>query len=166
MKTTLKRISALPLYPFILGLYPSIALLAYNLGEVRPSAVIRPILVVELAVLLFLVVLRLVLREWHRAAFVVSIWLLLIGSYGQVYDLLQNKASHFANHTWLTITWFALGSGLTIWAVTRHRDHMGRFTPGFNLVALALIIYPTYQVTLYYGFLQRDRSFTATVSAA
>ena len=166
MKTTLKRISALPLYPFILGLYPSIALLAYNLGEVRPSAILRSILFVELAVLIFLLVLRLVLREWHRAAFIVSIWLLLISSYGQVYDLLQNKASHFANHTWLTITWFVLGIGLTIWAVTRHRGRMGRFTPGFNLVALALIIYPTYQVTLYYGFLQRDRSFTPTVSAA
>jgi hypothetical protein len=43
---------------------------------------------------------------------------------------------------------------------------MRSFTPGFNLVALALIIYPAFQVTWYYSVLQRDKPSTATVLAA
>jgi hypothetical protein len=162
----LSRILQVPVYPFLLGVYPSLALLAYNVGEVRPATALRSLLVVELAVLLLLGLLRLVLRDWHRAAFVTSIWILLAGAYGQAFSLLLDKAPQYAHHAWLTALWVALGLGLTVWAVTRPRGSMGRFTPGFNLVAAALVVYPAFQVSWYYGVLQREQSAPRTVSAA
>jgi hypothetical protein len=160
------RFLQIPFYPFVLGVYPSLALLAYNVGEARPSTAVRSILVLELVVLLLLGLLRLVLRDWHRSAFVTSIWLLLAGAYGQVYALLLKESPQYAHHAWLTGLWVALGLGLAVWAVTRPQGGMGRYTPGFNLVAVALIIYPAFQVSWYYGVLQREQAGPRPVSAA
>jgi len=166
MKKKLGLILRIPFYPFVLGLYPVLALLAYNLGEARPSTALRPIIFLELAVLVIYGLLRFLLRDWDRAAFVTSIWLLLTGAYGQAYALLLEKSPQYAHHAWLTGLWIALGLGLSLWAVTRPRGGMGRYTPGFNLVAIALIIYPSFQVSRYYGVLQREQSGPRTVSAA
>jgi hypothetical protein len=166
LRAFLSHVAQIPWYPFVLGIYPALALLAHNVGEARPANAVRSILVLELVILLLLGLLRLILRDWDRAAFVTSLWLMLAGAYGQVYDQILKGLPKYAHHAWLSALWIAVGLALSIWAVTRTQGGMARYTPGLNLVAIALAIYPVLQLSWYYGFLQREEKPSATVSAA
>jgi hypothetical protein len=165
-RESLRRVAQVPWYPFVLGIYPALALLSYNVGEARPADAFRSILVLELAVMLMVCLLRLILRDWQQAAFVTSIFILLAGAYGQAYDQLLKQFPSYAYHPWLSALWIGLGVVLSLWAVTRPKGGMARYTAGFNLVALALVIYPAFQVSWYYGVLQREERHSASVSAA
>ena len=63
-----KRVSMI-WYPFLFAAYPVLGLLAHNVGNARPEAGARPVVVAVLAAGVLFGLLRLLTRDWHRAAF-------------------------------------------------------------------------------------------------
>lgn len=61
----LKRI---PIYPILFGLYPVLALLAYNLDQIKPVVAWRSLIAISLVNLSFLIILRVISRNWYTAA--------------------------------------------------------------------------------------------------
>ncbi|MGB8253111.1 MAG: hypothetical protein WCF08_07825, partial [Anaerolineaceae bacterium] len=86
---TMTRLSKFPFHPLLLAVYPTLTLYSYNIEEVSSSAIWRPLLASLAGTTFFLVVLRVLLRDWFKAAFVTSFVLLLFFTYGRVYDYLK-----------------------------------------------------------------------------
>src|SRR5688500_19340967 len=95
VKKTLGGWFSVPWYPILFGAYPVLALLAFNAGQVKVEAAWRPLLIcVGIAAILFFL-LKLILRDWQRAAFLSTLWMALIFSYGHIHILLTEKLKDF-----------------------------------------------------------------------
>jgi hypothetical protein len=132
---TLTRWFSVPWYPLALSVYPVLALLAANIGEVKPEAGWRSLLLcVALTGLLF-VLLRSIFRDWNRAAFLTALWLVLFFSYGHLHIWLTEKLENVDFETWLLIAWLLLAVIAVLW--TRWKSP----APGaLNVIALGLVV--------------------------
>jgi hypothetical protein len=77
-------------HPILFGLYPVLALYAYNRNETAISAIQLALLTSLIAIIVVLAVFLLLFRSWRNAALPASFTLLLFFSYGHVYALAQN----------------------------------------------------------------------------
>ena len=75
----------IPLHPFLFAAYPTLTLLSNNIDQMRASSAMRALLVSLLVTGLILVLLRLLLRDWQRAAILTSLLAILFFSYGHLY---------------------------------------------------------------------------------
>ena len=80
-----------PWYFIPFAAYPVLALLSYNISQVRYTAGIRPLIISVAAAALLFLLFRLVYRDWHRAAFATAAFTVLFYTYGHVFDLLQTE---------------------------------------------------------------------------
>jgi hypothetical protein len=134
-----------PIYPFLLAAYPVLALLSYNISQVKYPAAIRPLLLACLAAGLLFLVFRLIYRDAHRAAFIVAVWLLLFFSYGQVYDAISSKWKIATLTTWMLAAWLALAILALVLAALR-KLHFEGLALTLNLVSLGLVVYVLFPV--------------------
>lgn len=135
-------------YPFLIAAYPVLGLLAYNIGNARPEAGIRPVIVAMLGAGLLFGLLRLLTRNWHRAAFASAAWMALFAMYGHVYVWLQGKAPDLARTNLLGGVALLLAAA-ALFAATRPRVRMEAWTQPLNMAALVLVAIPLGQVLLY-----------------
>lgn len=138
----LGRWFSIPWYPIAFGVYPVLALLANNIGQVAVKVAWRPLLAsLAFAVLLFLAT-RLALRKWDRAAFLSGLWIALFFSYGHVYILLAKQFDGFNFAPWLLGVWVVLSVLSVIWAAKRppHAEPL-------NVIALGLLIMLGWQIS-------------------
>ena len=56
------------LYPLFFATCPTLALVGININEVEPAVLWRPLITVVLSAVILLIALRLIIRDWHRAA--------------------------------------------------------------------------------------------------
>src|SRR5512139_3890644 len=78
------------LHPFLISIYPVLALYANNVDEAEFSAVIRPLFLCLLGAVIVLGLFTLLLRDKPRAALATSLCLVLFYSYGHIYSYLEN----------------------------------------------------------------------------
>jgi len=83
-------------YPFLFAAYPVLGLLAHNIGNARPEAGARPVAVAVLGAGILFGLLRLLTRDWSRAAFASAVWIALFAAYGHAYLWLQEEAPEYA----------------------------------------------------------------------
>ena len=135
-------------YPFLIAAYPVLGLLAYNLGQARPAAGLRPMAAAILVAAILLCLLRLLLRDWHRAAFVASVWMGLMEAYGHVYESLQEKAPEIGTNSLLGGVSLLLGAA-ALFAASRPRVKVEAWASSLNVAALALVAFPLAQILWY-----------------
>ncbi|HEX6032853.1 MAG TPA: hypothetical protein VFY83_00415, partial [Anaerolineales bacterium] len=136
---------AIPWYPFAIGAYPVLKLLAANLGEVGLDAGLRPLLVSVLFSGVLFLILRLFLRSGHKAAFLTALWLALFFSYGHLYIYLDEKYPEANYTTWLTVGWVLLFLLALVWTVIPRLTFVSA-AQTLNTVALALILMVGWQL--------------------
>jgi hypothetical protein len=137
----LRKWFSVPWYPFAVSVYPVLALLAANVGEVKPEATWRPILVcVGITGILFFL-LKLFFRDWNRAAFLTTLWLTLFFSYGHVHIQLTEKLTDFNFTRWLLVAWLLLVVLAVLWAKWKSPSPVA-----LNVIALGLVITSLSQV--------------------
>ena len=78
-----------PIYSLLVGIYPVLALAAFNISQIDLSTTYRSLLLSAALALLLFGLLRLLLRDWSRAAFLSLLLLVLFYSYGHVYNLIK-----------------------------------------------------------------------------
>ncbi|MGD0876812.1 MAG: sulfatase-like hydrolase/transferase [Anaerolineales bacterium] len=140
MKKRISRVLNAPWYFIFLAIYPVMALLSYNISQVRYTAGIRPLIIsVAVAVLLFLLF-RLVYRNWHRAAFATAVFLVLFYTYGQVFDQIQKKWKISSLPIWLGVLWLVL-LALALVLAGRSRVHFQGLALTLNIISLGLVVY-------------------------
>ncbi len=137
-----------PWYPLLFAAYPVLGLLAVNVGQARPDAGLRPFGIAVLGAAVLTGLLRLLTRDWHRAAFASAAWIALFAAYGHVHIYLQEKAALYAQ-THIVAGVSLLVAAAALFAATRPRVRYEAWTAPLNMVALVLIIIPLGQIIWY-----------------
>ncbi len=135
-------------YPFLFAAYPVLGLLAHNAGNARLTAGIRPVTIAVLGAAVLFGLLRLLTRDWQRAAFVSAVWISLFAAYGHVYGSLQEKAPAYARTNLLAGAGLLLAAA-ALFAATRPRLGMQAWTLPLNMAALALVAFPIGKIIQY-----------------
>jgi hypothetical protein len=147
------RLFSIRWYFIVFSAYPVLALLSFNIGQVKLGAGWRPLLIsVAFAVLLF-VLLKLLLRDTYRAAFLSTLWMALFFSYGHIHILLVEKWEDVNFTPYLLIGWLILALVFFIWA-TRPRFTFRDAALPLNVIALGLVVTSLVQISS--GVQKRD----------
>ncbi len=144
MKKSLSKVFNAPWYFITLAAYPVLALLSHNISQVRYTAGIRPLIITVLVASLLFLLLRLIYRDWHRAAFATSAFSVLFFTYGHVFDLLQKKWK-IPLPAWLGGLWLVLTVLTLVWAGLP-RFHFQGAALALNIISLGLSLYAVGQV--------------------
>ena len=138
-----RLLERVPLYVLWLALLPAVALLASNLGQVRPTIGYRALALSTLLALILLVLFRLILGDWSRAGLLTSLGLLLFFSYGHVYNALRSmelSGTALGRHRFLLPVWLLL-SVLGAWLIWKRGAHTPSLTAALTLgLGVALLI--------------------------
>jgi hypothetical protein len=145
------NLGTIPVYPILFGLYPVLALTAFNISQIDLNLTYRSILIsLALAVSIY-GILRLVVRDWQRAALISLLWLILFFSYGHVYMLLKNQAvlgTLIGRHRYLLAIWFGLAIIAILALIGKSRD-LTSLTRPLNIIFLLLLVFPLFQIAYF-----------------
>jgi hypothetical protein len=140
-----------PIHPLLFAIYPVLALYGHNVTEVSADGVVRPLLIALVGALILVAAARLALREPFKGDLVVTLFLVLFFTYGQVYHLLKESpgiAAGLARHRYLIILFaglFVLG----LISLFRSSRHYANLNLTLNVVGLILLVFPLYQIARY-----------------
>jgi hypothetical protein len=140
-----------PFHTLLFAIYPVIALYGHNITEVTPDGVVRPFFVAIAGTLFLFVAMRLLFRNTLKAGLLVTFFLLLFFTYGQVYNLLKESslvAAGLARHRYLIFIYAGLFI-LGLIALFRGSKHYTNINLTLNFVGLILLVFPVYQITSY-----------------
>lgn len=161
-----QKTQLLPLYPFFFVAYPVLALVGININEVEPNVLWRPLIILLFSVFILMVVLRLIMRDWHRAAILISVFIFLFFTYGHAYSYLKKvDISGFilGRHRQMLPLWLGVGA-LAGWWVMRKLRNPRSLAPTLNLVSIFLLIYPSFQTISY--VIKREQAEKKALEAA
>ena len=139
------------LHPFLFCIYPVIAMLAYNITEMRLTDALRALLVSLVVTALLFLLLKVVIKDWVKAGLVCTLALLLFFSYGHLYDLLRNTSVFgylVFRHRLQGIIWLAIFL-LGAWWIIRRLKAPGILNSTLNIVAISALAIPLFNLLSY-----------------
>jgi hypothetical protein len=145
VKKYFTKIFNIPWYFAAFAAYPVLALLSYNINEIKYTPGICPLLVSAAAAVVLFLFFRLVYRDGHRAAFAVTALALLFYSYVHIYDLvfMKWKITHLT--AWMLGLWLVFAIlGLVLAALRKIRFEKAALT--LNVISLGLVLVSAVQV--------------------
>lgn len=140
----------LPLYPIFFSLFAVIFLGANNLGQIPIRAIYRPLVLYVVFGLLVYISAKFVLKDWHRAALVTLVFLLMFFAYGHIYLLLKGmlagSARPFVHGTFFPV-YVIVGAGAFYWMVYKVKDPAA-YTFWLNFVFLIMLMQPSFNIVV------------------
>jgi hypothetical protein len=143
-----KKIKDLVLHPFLIAVHPILVLLAHNIDQIKPDAAWRALLFSLIGVTVLFLLLRIILRDWHRAGVLATFYTLLFFTYGHLYQFIRGFMPFgisIGRHRVLLPIWillFILGS----WFIIKRFKKPQSFTMPLNIILAALLIVPIIQL--------------------
>ena len=139
-----------PFHILFAAMYPGLALLAFNLTEVTPQVVVRPLWVSAAMGLAALALAWIVTRDWRRAGLIATLFIVLFFSYGHIYHALEEVqlgGVFLFRHRTMLVVWAALavGGGWVFW---KKALPLAGITSTLNLVTVFLVAMPLVQVAV------------------
>lgn len=137
-----------PFHPLLLALYAPLTLMAGNILQIRPGDALRSILVFLILGIIVTLITRVLVKNWHTAALISSVLILLFISYGQVLAELKTVtiAGEIAGrHRYLLPLWLLIAN-LAIWGILRIKNNLKNLSNALNLITLALLLFPIVQL--------------------
>jgi hypothetical protein len=135
------------LHPFLIAVYAVLALYAHNIEELQFTNAVRPLIVSLFAASLLLLALRALLKDWHKAALITSLALILFFSYGHVYNGLRPllpAGALLIRHRLLAPLWLSAFTLGTWWINQRIKDlHLPN--QALNVIAIVALVFPLLQ---------------------
>lgn len=139
------------IHPFMLALFPILFVYAQNLEHMSPSYAWNSVLILLGATLASFLLLALILRNAMAAGLVVSLFLILLFSYGPVHRLLwggTTAALAAAMPGLLLIVWAVIFVGVTALIIRIERG-LPEITRIVNVMALALVLISVFNIGLF-----------------
>jgi hypothetical protein len=139
------------LYPFLFAAYPVLALLAYNIEEIKSLDALRSLAVSVLVVWVIYLLLSRLLKNPSKAALITTLGLILFYSYGQIYILLKPIAwlgVALGRHRTLFPLWIVLFAAGAV-MILRYKGSYSSLTRALNLISVILVVFPLGQIGLY-----------------
>lgn len=143
------RLRRIPLHTLLLGIYPTLALLAININEARFSSGLRALAAGLLLGAILLLVCRALVKDWLKAGLIASSLLVFFFSYGHLYNGIKQiewLAPLLGRHRFLLPLTLAITAAAIV-AIWRSQQDLGQSTLVVNLLSLGLLIFPLFQVS-------------------
>jgi hypothetical protein len=131
-------------HPLLIGLYPVLALLAYNIIQLDPIYAVRAIVVTLLLSVFVFALALLITRDRYKGGLLASLFLILFLTYGHVYNIFENK-SILGHHRFLITIWLII-LGFGIWGIVRMKKKPLMLTSFLNIFSVILIAIPLFQI--------------------
>ncbi len=147
----MNKLKHLILHPLLFAAYPVLALLANNLGESRISNGVRALVLTFLAAIVLLFVLFVFFRNWYKAAILCTITLILIFSYGQIYNVLEDSslfAGTLRRHR-ILFPIYGVIFLVAIWWVAKKIKNINQVTEIFNIIGIVAVAIPVFQIAAF-----------------
>jgi hypothetical protein len=147
----MKFLRRFPLHPYLLGIYPVLALPAYNVGQVRPNEAFRALVLPLAGTIACLKIMRLFLKDWHKAALGCGLFVIMFFSYGHNYEIVRQIQSFgfiIGRHRYLCPLWIGF-FGLVMWMIVKRRYDIASITLAVNVASIAALILPIYRFSLF-----------------
>lgn len=148
MKNANNPRASIPIYPFLLSMYPPLMLLSGNLGQVALWEGARVLVGSLLFGGLLYIGLRKLLGSWGRAAVLTTFLLVLFFSYGHVYKLIeytQVAGITIGRHRTLALIWLAI-TAAGCWPLLRSQHYPPGLHQILNAVCAVLVGMAVFQV--------------------
>jgi len=148
----MKNQTPLVLHPFLLAVYPVLALLAFNISQVSINTAVRSLILMLAGTTIFFGVLSLLLRDRIRAGLVATLWLVLFSSYGHIYQGLTGvKIGDFIlrRHSYLLPIWLIGGAVITV-LILRRAAKASNLTRALNIAGVAAVLMAALQIGAYF----------------
>ncbi|MBN2115885.1 MAG: hypothetical protein JW730_04910 [Anaerolineales bacterium] len=139
-----------PWYAILSGMYPTLALLAHNMGEVGYRVAYRAVLVSVFVAIVSAFLLYFVFRDWSRAGILTVLGLCAFFFYGHIFKYvrgLEMGGIVIGRHTYFMVVWAVLFGGLAWVAVRGTRQSI--WTAVLSIMSIVLIVFPLYQLLSY-----------------
>jgi len=146
-----KTLENLPFHPLLFSAYPVLALLALNIDQIGITATIRTLIIVCTLAISMVLLLNLIIKNWHRTAMLVSLFTTLFFSYGHLYHYLESHVVlglNLGHHRLLIAIWLFLGV-LGVWAIFKKIKQPQRITQGLNIISIVLVSMPIFMMLTY-----------------
>src|SRR5574341_381751 len=159
---SMSRLKLRVYHPLLVGAYPVLALLAYNIEEVQANTAFRSLLVALLGAAILFILARWLLSDWDKAGLVASLTLLLFFSYGQVYGETRMwvlGGLGIGRHR-LLVPLFLAAWALGIWWIARQKRDLHVLTQTVNVISLFLLVFPLIRIGRFYVSTYTDRKST------
>jgi hypothetical protein len=165
----MKKISRFPFHPFLLALYPVMALLSSNIHEVNASVVVRPLILSGVIMGVVWGLSSLLLKSWRRAALLTTWFLVLFFTYGHIYGFLKAHplGGIQLGRYRLLVPVYLVVFGLGLWRILRTRLELRQVNQILNAAVAALLIAPCLQIGFFFlesGFTQARISNQSSLS--
>ena len=147
MKKTLSH----PFYPLLFAVYPIFAFLSINIREVPVNTAFRPLGISILGGVIIFFLLRLLFRDWSKAAFLCLLILIVFYSYGHIYQLLKNiliSGVNLGRHRILVPFFFCLF--IVAFKLSSRIRTYRNINIFLNIFAIYLFFIPVFKISSYY----------------
>jgi hypothetical protein len=137
-----------PFHTIALAIFPILSLLATNISEVDDKVAIRPLFIAVAGAILLLVMVSLVIKNIQKAAIIVSLVVVFFFSYGHLYQIVKNAVIFgvtVGRHRYL-VPILIIILLISMWFVIKRQYRVGDVTQVMNVVSIALLIYPSFQI--------------------
>lgn len=143
------------IFPLLFGLYPVITLLAENIQELPVYLAYRSIVFVLLSTIVLILVHYFILRDWAKSAALSTLSLILLFSYGHVYEVLRHEVILgilIGRHRYLIPLFSLILIASYLFIATRKQIPL-IFARTMNVVGIGLLLLPSYRIASHYFFL-------------
>jgi hypothetical protein len=135
---------SIALYPFLLAVYPVLALFAENSEEVTIAESVLPLFVaLSVSIIVFLIFLIVLKKRVYQAALVTAVFMLIVFFYGHAFEYLERKDIYFPQFRHLQIIPVLLVCFFYIVCFLRRfkETSLKKLNSFLNLTLLALVLY-------------------------
>jgi hypothetical protein len=135
------------IFPLLLAVYPVLAAYLWNSREIPLHVLWRPLFLAAGVALMLWFVIQGIIRNWTRSALIISLFILLFSSYGQVYHALEGLPTYddFPYQHWLLgAIWLGL---FVLGVIYINKKPAGeKFLWMVTAAAIVLVLIPTTQI--------------------
>jgi len=144
----MKRIKSMKVYPFLLAVYPILALWNINVNYVDFGSVFRSLVVTLLATSLLWLLFGLLFRDGRKAGLLATIGVLLFFSYGHIFLFLKSQFEGLTHHSYLLAVFGGVFL-LAAWLVAKRVRNLEGFERFLTVTGSILIVYLVLQLGWY-----------------
>ena len=148
---TFSKLKRYPWYTILFAVYPTITLLAHNIGEVEYEVAYRALLVSSLVSMSLVILLYIVFRNLQKTSVLTTLLLFGFFYYGHVFGYVRGWEINgliIGRHTYFIVIW--LGLWLVIaWGILRSNKVTALLSSFLSAVAIFLLVIPVFQLVSY-----------------
>lgn len=141
------------IHPLLFAIYPIVFLFSHNRAQLTYSVLTLPVLVIISITIILFILLSKIIKDQRKASISVSLFLILLFSYGHVFssaeDLLSGSVLISAiKHRYMLVVWLGLlviGSYL----IFKTKKNLSSLTKILNFIAISMLILPGIRLVNY-----------------